>query len=112
MMTKCNVVPWIGVFPGGSVVKNLPVGAGDASSIPGSEISPVEGNGNPFPVFLPGKSREQMNLASYNPWGRRVRHDLTTKRLGLDLGTEKKTQIVTQILCVPSVHVQNTPQEA
>ena len=35
-------------FLGGSVVKNLPVSAGDAGSIPESERSPGEGNGNPF----------------------------------------------------------------
>ena len=36
-------------FPGGSVVKNLPANAGDirdVGSIPGSGISPGEGNGN------------------------------------------------------------------
>ena len=36
-------------FPGGSVVKNPPANAGDLGSIPGSERSPGEGNGNPFP---------------------------------------------------------------
>ena len=35
-------------FPGGSVVKNLPANAGDASSIPGSGRSPGGGTGNPF----------------------------------------------------------------
>ena len=38
-------------FPGGSVVKNLPATAedtGDMGSIPGSERSPGEGNGNPL----------------------------------------------------------------
>ena len=35
-------------FPGGSVVKNPPVNAGDAGSIPGLERSPGEGNGNPL----------------------------------------------------------------
>ena len=35
-------------FPGGSVVKNLPVNAGDTGSIPGSERSHREGNGNPI----------------------------------------------------------------
>ena len=35
-------------FPGGSVVKNLPANAGDAGSIPQSERSPREGNGNPL----------------------------------------------------------------
>ena len=34
------------VFPGGSVVKNLPANAGDASSIPGPGRSHGEGSGN------------------------------------------------------------------
>ena len=34
------------VFPGGSVVKNLPANAGDVDSIPGSGGSTGEGNGN------------------------------------------------------------------
>ena len=36
--------------------------AGDAGSIPGSERSLGEGNGNP-PVFLPGESHGQRSLA-------------------------------------------------
>ena len=42
-----DLVSW--GFPGGSVVKNPPVNAGDArdvGSIPGSGRSPREGNGN------------------------------------------------------------------
>ena len=35
-------------FPGDSVVKNLPVNAGDMGLIPGSGRSPGEGNGNPL----------------------------------------------------------------
>ena len=35
-------------FPGDSVAKNLPAHAGDSGSIPGSERSPGEGNGNPL----------------------------------------------------------------
>ena len=35
-------------FPGGSVVKNLPANAGDASLIPGSGNSLGGGNGNPL----------------------------------------------------------------
>ena len=35
-------------FPGGSVVKNLPVNARDAGLIPGLRKSPGEENGNPF----------------------------------------------------------------
>ena len=36
------------IFPGGSIVKNLPVNVGDTGLIPGSERSPGEGNGIPF----------------------------------------------------------------
>ena len=43
-------------FPGGSVVKNLPVSAEDAGSILGSGRSPGERKWQPTPVFLPGKS--------------------------------------------------------
>ena len=35
-------------FPGGSVVKNPPANAGDASLIPVLGRSPGEGNGNPL----------------------------------------------------------------
>ena len=35
-------------FPRGSVVKNLPAGAGDTGLIPGLEISPGERNDNPL----------------------------------------------------------------
>ena len=38
----------VGCFPDGSVVKNLPVNAGDAGLIPGLGRSPGEGNGNPL----------------------------------------------------------------
>ena len=36
------------IFSGGSVVKNLPTNAGDASSIPELRRSPGKGNGNPL----------------------------------------------------------------
>ena len=51
------------------MVKNPPASAGDArdiGSIPGLGISPG-GNGNPFPVFLPGKFHGQRSLAGYRP---------------------------------------------
>ena len=35
-------------FSGGSVVKDLPANAGDAGLIPGTGISPGEGNSNPL----------------------------------------------------------------
>ena len=39
-------------FPGGSVAKNLPANAGDASLIPGWGRSPGGGNGNPLQYYL------------------------------------------------------------
>ena len=41
------------------MVKNLPANKVDVGSISGSGRSPGEGNGNPFPVFLPGKSMDR-----------------------------------------------------
>ena len=68
-------------FPAGSVVKNVPANAEDASLIPGSEKSPGEGNGYPLQSFLPGKSHGQRSLADYSPWHcERVRQDLATKQ--------------------------------
>ena len=46
-------------FPGGSVVKNLPVNAGDTGSIPGSGRSPGEGNGNPLQYSCLGNSMDR-----------------------------------------------------
>ena len=46
-------------FPGGSVVKNPPVNAGDMGLIPGSEKIPWRRKWQPTPVFLPGKSHEE-----------------------------------------------------
>ena len=51
-------------FPRGSVVKNLPVSAGDAGLIPELGRSPGEGNG-PTPVFLPGKFNGQRSLVGH-----------------------------------------------
>ena len=46
-------------FPGGSVVKNLPVDAGDTGSIPGSGRSPGGGHGNStqYPCMENSKDR-------------------------------------------------------
>ena len=43
-----DLEPALEGFPGGSVVKNLPVNTGDAGSIPVSRRSPGEGNGKPL----------------------------------------------------------------
>ena len=55
-------------FLGGSDGKEPANNAVDPSSIPGSERSLGEGNGNP-PVFLPGEFHEQRSLESCSPWG-------------------------------------------
>ena len=53
-------------FLGGSDGKEPANNAVDPSSIPGSERSLGEGNGNP-PVFLPGGSHGQKSLVGYSP---------------------------------------------
>ena len=68
-------------FSGGSVVRNLPANAGDMGSIPGSGRYLGEGNSNPLPVFLPGKSHGQRSPEGYSPWGcKLVGHNLATKQ--------------------------------
>ena len=61
-------------FPGGTVVKNLPLNAGDAREvgfIPGSGRYSGIGNGNPLLYSCLENSRDR-----YSPWGsQRVRHD-------------------------------------
>ena len=67
-------VPW----PQGlHLVRTPPANARDPrdmGSIPGSGRCPGVGNGNPTPVFLPGKSHKQRSQAGYSPCGRRVGH--------------------------------------
>ena len=50
-------------------IKNPPLNAGDAGSIPWSETSPGEGNGNPLKSFLAWECHGQRSLAGYSPWG-------------------------------------------
>ena len=57
------------VGTGDSMVKNPPANAGDASLIPGSGKAPGGENGNPTPVFLPGKSHGQRSLVGYSTRG-------------------------------------------
>ena len=47
------------VFPGGSVVKDLPANTGDMGSIPGSGRSSGEGNGNPLQYSCQENSIEE-----------------------------------------------------
>ena len=58
-------------FPGGSDGKASAYNEGNLGLIPGSGGSPGEGNANPTPVLLPGKSHELRILVGYSPWGRK-----------------------------------------
>ena len=56
------------------VVKNSLASTGDIRDtdlIPGSGRSLGEGNWQPTPVFLLGKSHRQESLVDYSPWGRK-----------------------------------------
>ena len=64
------------VFPGGAVVKNPPVNAGDAGLIPGQGRSPGEGNGNPLQYSCLG------NPVDRGAWRATV-HGITKSRICL-----------------------------
>ena len=55
-------------FPGGSVVKNKPVSAGDVGSIPGSGRSPGIRNSN---LFQYSCLENSMDRCLAGPWGQR-----------------------------------------
>ena len=66
-------------FPGSSVIKNPPANAGAVGSIPESERSPREGNGNPSRIIawkIPW-TEDPGGLQSMRP--QRVRHDWATE---------------------------------
>ena len=56
-------------FPGDSVVKNLPVNAGDMGLIPGSGRSPGEGNGNPLQYSCLENSMDRVAWQATVHWG-------------------------------------------
>ena len=67
-------------FPGGTVVMNPPINAGDGryeGSIPGLGRSPEVGNSNPIQYFLPGKLHGQMSLAGYSSTEGHKKSDMT-----------------------------------
>ena len=69
-------------FPDGSVVKNLPANAGDASSVPGLARYSRERNGNPLQYSSPRKPMDRGAWLATSPWcHKRVGHDLVTKQL-------------------------------
>ena len=61
-------------FPGGTVVKNPLIDAGDSrdsGQIPGSARSPGEGNGNPHQYSCLENSMDR-GAWQFGPWGHRV----------------------------------------
>ena len=74
----------MGGFPGGSVVKNPPINAGDLGSIPGSGRPPGEGNGNPLQCPCLG------NLMDRGAWWATV-HGVS--RVGHDLVTQQQQRV-------------------
>ena len=81
---KCFVFRYLG-FPGGSAVQNLPLGAGDAGSIPDSGRSPGEENGNLLHWL--GNPTDRGALQGYSPWGHKESDRVTVHtcdRLGED----------------------------
>ena len=63
----CQVAVNVG-FPGGSVVKNPHVNAGDPGSVPGLGRSPGEGNGNPLQYYCLKNPMDREALAVYSQW--------------------------------------------
>ena len=59
---------WKADLRGGSVVKNLPAGAGYAGSIPGSGRFPGEGNGYPLQYSCLESSMDRGVWRAYSPW--------------------------------------------
>ena len=56
------------MFTGGSAIKNQPVRQETRVQSLGGE-DPLEEGMEPTPVFLPGRSHAQRNLAGYCLWG-------------------------------------------
>ena len=76
-------------FPCGSAGKESACNARDLGSVPALGRSPGEGDDNPTPVFLPGKSHGQRSLADYSWWGYKSQTQIsnykTTTKMSLKL---------------------------
>ena len=65
----------------GSIIKNPPVNAGDASPIAELGRFPEEEKWQPTSLFSPGKFHGQRSLAGYSPWGRKsIGYNLASKQ--------------------------------
>ena len=67
------------LFPGGSVIKNLPTNVGDMGSIPGLGRSPGERNGNPLQDSCLGNPMDRRTYQAIVHEVIRVKHDLAIK---------------------------------
>ena len=68
----CELLDNWRVFPGGSEGKESACNAGDLGLIPGLGRSPGEGNG--YPLHLPGEFHGHRSLVGYRPWVCRELH--------------------------------------
>ena len=66
-------------FPGGSVVKNLPVNARDSGSVSGLGRFPREGNDNPFQYSCLGNPTDRWAWQAKSTESQRVGHNLVTE---------------------------------
>ena len=79
------------------VVKDLPTNVGDirdSGSIPGLGRSPGARKCQPTPVFLPGDSHGQRNLAGYSLWG--CKESEVTEHSTAQLQLQKHLSLTTQ----------------
>ena len=109
-----NISTWERGFLGGSVVKNLPASAGDASSILGSERSPGERNGKPLQYSCQEKSHGQSSLASYSPQSPKgVGHDWACTHAHTYNTTHQGSLIsLSSVKCLWHLAVFTSPEQA
>ena len=103
-------------FPDGSVVKNAPVNAGDASLIPGSGRSPRAGNGNLLQYSCLKNFMDRGAWRATVRGSQRVRHDLVTKtdnsKVQCRLDYLHETQRCPSSVCLPDTYFTDEETEA
>ena len=85
-------------FPGGSDGKTSACNAEDEGSIPGSERSLGEGNGNPLQYYCLENSMDRGAWwATVHGVVKRVRHNLATKQQDISSLQNRRTQLQMQL---------------
>ena len=100
------------VLPGGSVVSCQ---AEQAGLIPGSGISPEEGNGNPLQCSCVGNPTDRGAWQAIAHGVRRVKHDLAAKEQTTAIGEQessKRTEAHTRLVRAGDVEVETTHHES